>query len=322
MLTRNERSPEAVRAHRLRWPMMPTGPSRGLWVAALMLCAGLACGEDERGASSPAVPAVMLPAPEPPPPPPDPTVVMAVDFDTTTPGDYTRAAFDADFPTRRWVNGLGRGLVEIVEEPAAYSGRSVRIKFPAGTFGGDHAFQSNVEFPRMYEDLYVSYRLRFEEGFDFVRGGKLSGFYGGVANAGGNPPNGGDGWTGRMTWRPGGAAVQYLYHPDQPDIYGEDFRWGRDFRPGIWHTVEHRFVMNTPGMHDGVVQTWFDGEAALDVEGLRFRDVDTFAIDGFRIAFFFGGNDSSWATTKDEYIYWDDLIVSTEPIRQKRRRTG
>ena len=245
-----------------------------------------------------------------------PGIVLAVDFDTTPLGEYTRAAFDADFPTRLWVNGLGRELVEIVEEPAAYSGRSVRIKFPAGTFGGDHSLQSNVEFRRSHEELYLSYRVRFGEDFDFVKGGKLPGFYGGEAKAGGNKPDGSDGWSGRMMWRRGGAAVQYIYHPDQPDIYGEDFSYGRTFQPGIWHTVEHRFVMNTPGMHDGVVQTWFDGEEALHVEDLRLRDVDSFAIDGLRIAFFFGGNNSSWATTKDEYIYVDDFVVSTERIQQ------
>ena len=246
-----------------------------------------------------------------------PGIVLAVDFDTTPLGEYTRAAFDSEWPSREWVFGLGRGFAEVVEGASAYSGRSLRLSFPAGTFGtAQHSFKAQVEFPRSYDELYLSYRVRFEEDFDFVLGGKLPGFYGGEGNAGGDKPDGSDGWSGRMMWRPGGAAVQYIYHPDQPDIYGEDFRYGRTFQPGIWHTVEHRFVMNTPRMHDGVVQTWFDGEEALHVEGLRFRDVDTFAIDGLRLAFFFGGSNSSWATTKDEYIYVDDFIVSTEPIRQ------
>ena len=245
-----------------------------------------------------------------------PGVLLAVNFDTTPLGDYTRAHFSADWPTHGEVRGPGLGLADIVDGRSAYSGRSLRLKFPARTFGRDHAFQANIEFARSYDELYVSYRVRFEENFDFVRGGKLPGLYGGEGNAGGNKPNGSDGWSGRMMWRPGGAAVQYIYHPDQPDIYGEDFRYGRTFQPGTWHTVEHRFVLNTPRMHDGVVQTWFDGEIALQVDDLRFRDVDTFGIDGFRIAFFFGGNDSSWATTKDETIYVDDFVISTERIEQ------
>ena len=155
----------------------------------------------------------------------------------------------------------------------------------------------------------MSYRVRFEDGFDFVRGGKLRGLAGGAGNTGGNRPNGSDGWSGRMMWRRGGDAVQYVYHPDQPGIYGEDFRWERRFEPGRWHTVEHRFAMKGPGMHDGILQAWFDGQEALYVDDLRFRDVDSFAIDQFYISTFFGGGDSTWAPARDEYI----LFVS--PLR-------
>ena len=99
-------------------------------------------------------------------------------------------------------------------------------------------------------------------------------------------------------------------------MYGEFFWWGHRFEPGKWHRVEHHFTMNTPGMNDGAVQTWFDGADALRVEGLRFRDVDTFAIDGFWLATFFGGGDDTHNATKDEYIYYDDFVVSTERIQQ------
>lgn len=69
-------------------------------------------------------------------------------------------------------------------------------------------------------------------------------------------------------------------------------------------------------MNDGVLQTWFDGEQVVDLDDLRFRDVDSFAIDRFYISTFFGGGDATWAPTKDEYITFDDFIVSTTRIRQ------
>ena len=119
-----------------------------------------------------------------------------------------------------------------------------------------------------------------------------------------------------MMWRRSGDAVQYVYHPDQPGIYGEDFPWSRRFLPGRWHTVEHRIVMNTPGLHDGVLQTWFDASQALDVDSLRFRDVGNFAIDQFYLSTFFGGGDPSWAPAKDEYVSFDDFVISTAPIQQ------
>ncbi len=242
-------------------------------------------------------------------------VVLRVDFDESPLGDYTTAAFHADWPDAEWVSGLGTGRAEIVDGASAYSGRSLRLKYPAGTYGSrNQAIQARIDLPRSFEELHVSYRVRFEDGFDFVKGGKLPGLMGGAGNVGGNRPSGRDGWSGRMMWRRGGDAVQYVYHPDQPGIYGEDFRWERRFEPGRWHTVEHRFVMNDPRMHDGTLQAWFDGQEALYVDDLRFRDVDSFAIDQFYISTFFGGDDSTWASVEDEYILFDDIIISTARI--------
>ena len=252
---------------------------------------------------------------EDPAPPPGITL-LRVDFDATALGEYTASAFRSDWPSVQGVSGLGSGRAEIIGGPSAFSGRSLRLKYPVGTYGSrNQAIQALMRLPENYEELYVSYRVRFAADFDFVKGGKLPGLTGGAANTGGNQPNGRDGWSGRMTWGRGGDAFQYLYHPDQPGIYGEGFRWDRRFELGRWHTVEHRFVMNTPRVYDGILQTWFDGRQALYVDNLRFRDVDSFAIDHFYISTFFGGGDDTWAPTKDEYISFDDFIISTARIQ-------
>ena len=86
------------------------------------------------------------------------------------------------------------------------------------------------------------------------------------------------------------------------------------FAAGTYHLVEHRIVMNTPGQHDGIVQGWFDGELALDRTDVRFRDVDTLAIDAFYFSTFFGGSDATWAPPADTYVYFDEFIISTAPI--------
>ena len=121
-----------------------------------------------------------------------------------------------------------------------------------------------------------------------------------------------------MMWRADGEAIQYVYHPDQPGTYGDNLPWDiggqRSFPPGEWVHVEHRFVMNTPGQSDGLVQGWYNGELAVERQNMRFRDVDTFAVDVFYFSTFFGGSGSEWAPTKDEYVYFDHFIVATAPI--------
>jgi hypothetical protein len=45
-----------------------------------------------------------------------------------------------------------------------------------------------------------------------------------------------------------------------------------------------------------------------------FRDVDSFAIDGFYFSTFFGGADASWAPSRDEHIDFDSFVFSETPI--------
>lgn len=72
--------------------------------------------------------------------------------------------------------------------------------------------------------------------------------------------------------------------------------------------------MNTATIPNGKIQTWLDGELALDVSDIRFRDAETFAVDAVLFQTFFGGSDRTWAATKDEWIEFDDIVISTHAI--------
>jgi hypothetical protein len=245
---------------------------------------------------------------------------MVLDFDGDPTGTYSERSLRADVTRVLWSSGFDSGRARIVGGQAAYSGHALQMVLPAQGYGTDaQGAHARIALPGSFEELYFGYRVRFAEGFDFVLGGKLPGLAGGKANTGGKRPDGRDGWSARMMWRKNGRAVQYVYHPDQPGIYGEDFDWQVRFVPGRWHTVEHRIVMNTPGHRDGVIETWFDGEPALAVHDLRFRDTPRFAIDSVFISAFFGGNGPEWAASRDETISFDDFIVSMTPIGRHDR---
>ena len=121
-----------------------------------------------------------------------------------------------------------------------------------------------------------------------------------------------------MMWRRDGRVVQNMYYPAQDGPFGEDFDWSlggqRFFQPGAWHTVQTRVVMNAPDQADGFVQSWFDGELALERRGLSLRSVDEFAIDTLYFSTFFGGSAADWAPVRDEFVDFDDFVISTEPI--------
>ncbi len=244
--------------------------------------------------------------------------IFSQNFNVTPLGAYTPGELAAGWMGATPIDGIRQGRTHVMEGSGAHEARSLRVLYPKGGVGssaGGALWRMNVG---RFDDLYCSYYLRFEPDFDFVKGGKLPGLAGGAANTGGRKPTGADGWSARMMWRAGGEVVQYVYHVDQPTIYGEDFHWDqggqRFFRPGTWHRVEHRIVINTPGRRDGIVQGWFDGALALDRRNVRFRDVDAFSIDVFAFSTFFGGSDPTWAPTKDEQITFDQFVIATARV--------
>lgn len=267
-------------------------------------------------------------------------VIFTNDFEDDPLGQYSRSNLNADWMSPSSSNGVDEGRVSIVNEG---SSKVLRVEYPEGLFGsGDDRTggQWRMILDQGYEAVELEYRLKFEDGFDFVRGGKLPGLAGGAGNSGGNRPNGTDGFSARMHWRTNRSSgsplnssqtdraniAQYVYHPDQTTnngVNGDDLDWDdgpsgvwRVFESDRWYHVRHRIIMNTPGvnggqgLHDGVVQAWLDGVQVLDVDNIRFRDVASLQIDQFFFSTFFGGGSAIWATSKDEVAFFDDFKIT------------
>jgi hypothetical protein len=211
----------------------------------------------------------------------------------------------------------------IVDAPGAPGGKALRVLYPQGEIGGASGYQFLCRFPKMglpvMEEGWLRYYVRFDPGFDFVKGGKLPGLGGGKANTGGHPSDGRDGWTARLMWRPDGRIVQYVYHAGQKGVYGDDLDWAVDgkpvhFVPGEWACVETRVKLNDPGKDNGEIQSWLNGRDALDATGLRFRTIPGLKLDVFYFSTFFGGGDLSWAAVKDEHAEFTGFVIGRGPI--------
>ena len=75
----------------------------------------------------------------------------------------------------------------------------------------------------------------------------------------------------------------------------------------------HQLTINTPEQSDGTLRAFFDGKVVLDIDDLRFRDTNDFAIDGFLLSTFFGGGDASWQTTAEEILFFDNFRIRKIP---------
>ncbi len=169
--------------------------------------------------------------------------------------------------------------------------------------------------------LYLRYYVKFPTAFDFGRGGKLPGLYGGPIGGESGGHHGG-GFSTRYMWRdhhvPGSVAQcsrsapcaeVYLYSPQSTQGYGEDlggqWQWQAD---GRWHMVEQRVNRST-----GDITVWYDGSQVLNEPGV-LGDLSGVPFAGVMFSTFFGGHDTSWGPSQSEYAYFADFAIATRYI--------
>ena len=82
------------------------------------------------------------------------------------------------------------------------------------------------------------------------------------------------------------------------------------FTPRVWYTLTQHVKLNTPGFYDGLVEVWVNDTEVFQKSDIRFRSAGAgWKITGMYFSTFFGGSDSSWATTKSEAVYFDDFSI-------------
>jgi hypothetical protein len=217
--------------------------------------------------------------------------------------------------------GLDRARVLPAENPRF--ARLLRVDYPAGSgsqrsadvegtpAGGAQAY---LLAPTPADEAYLRYYVRFPDGFDFVKGGKLPGLFGGTATAGRRIPDGTDGFSTRYMWRRGGDGEVYAYLPTSREHGTSIGRGAWRFVPGRWTSLEQRVRLNRPGVADGRITVWVDDVQVLDERGVRFRTSPAVRIDGVFLSTFFGGGDESWATPEDQHADFAGFALSSAPI--------
>jgi hypothetical protein len=216
---------------------------------------------------------------------------------------------------------FGGDNLESLSDPSGRFPEILRVHYPAGSASPTVTENDNapVGGAQMYlfkqgvepsDALVLGYFVRFPSGFDFVKGGKLPGLFGGTVNNGRKIPNGSNGLSTRYMWRSGGRGEMYAYLPTSATQGTSLGRGNWTFTPGPWHEIEQAVDLNVPGHADGRIRVWFDRKMVLDETGLVFRTTDSLKIEGLFFSTFFGGSDSSWATPVSTYVDFADFRLT------------
>lgn len=211
------------------------------------------------------------------------------------------------------------GIQALTGQPAnvAVQDGSLRMKLPKGCVGtGVCSYQWKRAIDKTEEALY-SYVVKFPADFDWVLGGKLPGLCGNTCPTGGRDAS--RGFSARNMWRANGKLVSYLYYNDKKADMGEDIEWRHNLTGPVILMPKNKYIridfwvkLNTVGKNDGFVKGFYNGALAVNrkVNWRLSRDIK---IDTYYFSNFYGGSGKEWASTRDNYIYFNELRVCAKP---------
>ncbi|KZV69804.1 polysaccharide lyase family 14 protein [Peniophora sp. CONT] len=209
--------------------------------------------------------------------------------------------------------------------------------YPAGSYkpsgpikGGFGFYVSGAQHFRAaleqgVEEVVMGYEMLFEEGFDFVKGGKLPGAFGGSGDlayrcTGGRKEDRCKCFDFRLMFRKDGAGELYAYAPltennerallavpgsRANNDYGMSVGRGLfAFTAGVWTTVAIRVKLNTVGAENGQVELFIDGRSLFCVNGLTLREDPASRIKGMHFQTFFGGSTPDWASPREQRAWF------------------
>ena len=240
-----------------------------------------------------------------------------------TPADVGRAPLEALAPLRpHQPFAVETNLsIRAAEGPVS---AVLNVRYPAGSINpgskdapaGGAQFYAPVLAGHDAKAACLGYRVRFEDGFAFARGGKLPGLYGtagaAVTSASGcRTVNDEAGFSARLMWRSGGRGEVYAYTQNKSARCGESLGRGNwRFPVGRWVAVEEEVILNATGRDDGRVRVWIDGALVLDQGGLIYRSSPAVQIQGLFFSTFFGGKKPDWGSPHDQGADFADFSLA------------
>lgn len=233
------------------------------------------------------------------------------------------AQWTKDWPGCTWGDGIKEGRLSCVERMGR---KCFAVHYAVGGIGTENGGVGWRMPIGNWREAKLSYIVRFSEGFDWVKGGKLPGLCGGPDNvSGGRPANGTNGFSVRLMWRANGKGEAYVYHKNQKSNYGDSFAFPEDFRfsQNASIRVIIRVGMNDPGLKNGRLDVWIaDNENAvacqiLQRSELEWRDVSSFGIDSLLFETFHGGGDPSWAPTRHCFTEFSEINIATKGFESR-----
>jgi hypothetical protein len=111
--------------------------------------------------------------------------------------------------------------------------------------------------------------------------------------------------------------VQYMYYPDKEGRFGENlaYRYGNNrdnkvlVEPNKWYNIKMRIKLSENPRQKDTIMAWVNGEKVLNKKR-NLRGKKSYGINQIMFSLFFGGDDETWHTKKDEKVYFKKFVVN------------
>jgi hypothetical protein len=190
---------------------------------------------------------------------------------------------------------------------------SIRVVYPKGSYKSPKSggFQYISKPIKESDTIEMGYKIYIPKDFDYVKGGKLPGIYGGVPLSGGNREGVGiDGISLRLMFRESGYIEVYGYIPNTSDKYGTSLIKGKMRLKGGVNDIRLYASMNGKG-RDGVVELNVNGDT-YSIDNIVLRLDARLKFSGIFFSTFFGGNSREYATLKRQELIFSSFWIKNE----------
>jgi hypothetical protein len=249
---------------------------------------------------------------------------------------------DASFASYFEIGGQKEGRVRIAREPEQVHGGKGSLQLTSTANDGRSSGAGPLRWlgDDGHDVVHLRYFLRYAPGYDQGNLNHTGGWIAGVAGndkwrglgSAGKRPAGDDhfstsveGWRDWQRVPSPGFLMSYTYWMDMKQDRDGNW-WGNMLGPadaertvperGKWLCVEQRVAVNTPGKDDGELAVWLDGVLYTHWRGVRWRSTEDVRIKRVWLLVYVH------AATRDNTVWFDDLVVSTGYVGPKEVPAG
>lgn len=208
-------------------------------------------------------------------------------------------------------------LVEIVPAAGVHQTPGLRVTY-IGNGVGSKRIVSKFELSEAVTEASLSYDVKFEDDFQFVKGGKIHGLGPSNSVAAGDPMEPSR-WSSRIMFFDLGKIGSYLYHQRKTGQYG-DTHIGENFKfqTGKFYAVTlYTKINSTAEANDGEAWVYVDGKRIAGQGNVQFwkSEPELSKISNFMFSTFFGGHEPAWAPKdvngkyKNVHAIFDNFVV-------------